>query len=122
VGPTDAENPELHEALRIEWCKTRARAKRWQEDIELVREEMRRVLAYHKYKADEWESKANVRPALPDDYREGVSAYAHRQADIRTTMQSICEKAWRYVGTWIALEKGLMVDDAALEHEGVDES
>ncbi|KAG1740110.1 uncharacterized protein EDB91DRAFT_1237346 [Suillus paluster] len=33
---------ELSEAMRIEWCKAGAHAKRWAEEVELVQEEMRR--------------------------------------------------------------------------------
>ncbi|KAG1845839.1 hypothetical protein F4604DRAFT_1884248 [Suillus subluteus] len=34
------------DGVRIEWCKTRARALRWSEEVELLREEMRRVLQF----------------------------------------------------------------------------
>ncbi|TFY58982.1 hypothetical protein EVJ58_g6062 [Rhodofomes roseus] len=102
VGPEDAQNPELHEALRIEWCKTRARAKRWSEEVELLQEEMRRVQAYHQWKADEWLKKTNPLPMLPADYHEGLSAYAQRQAEVRTSMRLFCQRAWRDVDTYVA--------------------
>ncbi|KAL4259471.1 CxC2-like cysteine cluster KDZ transposase-associated domain-containing protein [Pleurotus pulmonarius] len=38
----------MNEALRIEWCKARARAQRWQEECMLLWEEMRRVIEFHK--------------------------------------------------------------------------
>ena len=33
-------NPNLHVAVRIEWCKAQERAKRYEEEVELVVEEM----------------------------------------------------------------------------------
>lgn len=36
----------LSEAFRIEWCKSRARASRWAEEVELLQEEMRRVAEF----------------------------------------------------------------------------
>ncbi|KAJ7729133.1 hypothetical protein B0H14DRAFT_3518394 [Mycena olivaceomarginata] len=39
----EEEEEGLGEALRIEWAKTRARAYRWTEEVDLVEEEMRRV-------------------------------------------------------------------------------
>jgi len=41
-------------ALRIEWCKARARAHRWQEECLLLREEMSRVILSFQYSARQW--------------------------------------------------------------------
>ncbi|KAJ6554112.1 hypothetical protein B0H10DRAFT_2241606, partial [Mycena sp. CBHHK59/15] len=44
---TEREQPQdvkMNEALRVEWAKTRARAMRWHEEVDLLEEEMRRVL------------------------------------------------------------------------------
>ncbi|KAG1719290.1 hypothetical protein EDB19DRAFT_1898779 [Suillus lakei] len=50
----------LNESLRIEWCKSRARAKRWVEEVQLLREEMRRVAAYLSWHAAWWDRKQTV--------------------------------------------------------------
>ncbi|KAF8069134.1 hypothetical protein FPV67DRAFT_1415501 [Lyophyllum atratum] len=50
----DDADPVLNDGLRIEWCRTRARAMRWAEEVELVQEEMRRVLAFLSWKAGWW--------------------------------------------------------------------
>ncbi|KAF7295802.1 CxC2 domain-containing protein [Mycena chlorophos] len=39
----DGESEEMDEALRIEWARTRARALRWEEELDLLEEEMRRI-------------------------------------------------------------------------------
>ncbi|KAH9836221.1 uncharacterized protein C8Q71DRAFT_708478 [Rhodofomes roseus] len=103
VGPEDAHNPDLQEGLRIEWCKSRARANRWDEEVDLLREEMRRVVRYHSWKARQWLDNADARPTLAANAREGLSAYAHRQAEIRTTMRSVCAHGWRYVDALISI-------------------
>ncbi|KAJ6459377.1 hypothetical protein C8R47DRAFT_1081340 [Mycena vitilis] len=51
----------LHEDIRVEWAKARARADRWQEELILLEEEMRRVLEFCSWKARWWE--ARVEPA-----------------------------------------------------------
>ncbi|KAJ7699783.1 hypothetical protein B0H14DRAFT_3100193 [Mycena olivaceomarginata] len=50
----EGSEPGMAEALRIEWAKTRARAWRWTEEVDLVEEEMRRVLAFLNWKANHW--------------------------------------------------------------------
>jgi len=34
----------LHDSLHVEWCKSRARAMRFTEEVELLQEEMERVV------------------------------------------------------------------------------
>ncbi|KAG1851559.1 hypothetical protein C8R48DRAFT_750003 [Suillus tomentosus] len=43
--------------VRIEWCKARARAARWSEEVDLLLEEMRRVLAYLEWEIGAWRSR-----------------------------------------------------------------
>ncbi|KAF8059257.1 hypothetical protein FPV67DRAFT_1395314, partial [Lyophyllum atratum] len=45
----------LHEGIRLEWVKARARADRWREEVMLLEEEMRRVLEYCEWRASWWE-------------------------------------------------------------------
>ncbi|PBK63970.1 hypothetical protein ARMSODRAFT_979579 [Armillaria solidipes] len=49
---TDAK--ETAEALRIEWCKTRARAHRWHEEVILLEEEMKRVKVFFAWEGRTW--------------------------------------------------------------------
>ena len=41
----------IFSALRVKWCKARARASRWSEECKLIEEEMCRVIAFHIYQA-----------------------------------------------------------------------
>ncbi|KAL1948929.1 hypothetical protein VTO73DRAFT_10735 [Trametes versicolor] len=93
----------LQESLRVEWCKARARARRWTEEVVLLQEEMRRVVAYHKWVEDKWSDFVDGRFPNHLDYREGTNAYAHRQAATRASMRMFCEKAWKDVSLWVSL-------------------
>ncbi|KAI0693244.1 hypothetical protein C8T65DRAFT_711224 [Cerioporus squamosus] len=84
----------LATGLRVEWCKARARAMRWTEEVENLDEEMRRVKQYHVWLAGWWETQATLAQAERADFLEGQTAYAHRQASIRRKMGEYCRSAW----------------------------
>lgn len=83
-------------ALRIEWCRSRARAMRWSEEVLLLLEEMRRVLAYLEWHASWWEEQSTQWPGLGAAETEGMIAYAHRQASIRRSMATVFSTNWKY--------------------------
>lgn len=66
--------------MRVEWAKSKARADRWQEEIVLLTEEMRRVLKYFEWKAAWWRSERDRRPQASTAIRDGLAAYAEKQA------------------------------------------
>lgn len=99
-------------ALRIEWCKSRARAMRWKEEVILLQEEMRRVLAFLTAQATVWRERAagsemridntNTRRHANDSaIIEGRRAYAKQQALLRLDLKAHFEKMWRYVGSYV---------------------
>ena len=47
--------------LKTEYAKSRARVNRWKEEVLLVKEEMRRTVAFLLWKAKWWESLVGVR-------------------------------------------------------------
>ncbi|KAG1888680.1 hypothetical protein F4604DRAFT_1877221 [Suillus subluteus] len=47
------------DGVRIEWCKSCARALRWLEEVELLREEMCRVLQFFAWQGAWWEGQGN---------------------------------------------------------------
>ncbi|KAG1791580.1 uncharacterized protein HD556DRAFT_1240578 [Suillus plorans] len=77
----------LNESLRIEWCKSRTRAKRWVEEVQLLREEMRRVTAYLSWHATWWDAQADRRTGLEPAEVEGLRGYAKRQAAVRRDLR-----------------------------------
>lgn len=89
--------------LRIEWCKARARAMRWSEEVLLLVEEMRRIIAYHTWHADWWEQQAVACTDLSPEEAEGAIAYAFRQSHIRLAIRDYCLKSWANVEEYVAL-------------------
>ncbi|KAG2104983.1 hypothetical protein BD769DRAFT_1612896 [Suillus cothurnatus] len=87
----------LTDVLRVEWCKSRARAHRWTEEVELLREEMRRVCAFFDWHAAWWRDQAGRRIGLDVAKLEGLEAYARRQAALRIMMRDSCVRKWSAV-------------------------
>ncbi|KAF9486724.1 hypothetical protein BDN71DRAFT_1405771, partial [Pleurotus eryngii] len=86
---SDAELTEgMNEALQIEWCKARARAQQWQEECILLWEEMCRVIEFHKWQAQVWETRAN------EASTPGARAYALRQQQTKQDLISRCQDTW----------------------------
>jgi hypothetical protein len=85
---------ELNESMRAEWAKTRARMSRWNEELLLVQEEMRRVLVYHKWKASWWLTRSALRTGNDASILSGVSGYANKQAAISEHMGNQCASYW----------------------------
>jgi hypothetical protein len=85
--------------IHIEWTKACARADRWQEELILLEEEMRRVLKFCEWKALWWDQRVNcgldVAPALT----EGLQAYVLMQAG----RERVWERAWH--DKWAAVRK-----------------
>ncbi len=97
-----AQNPEsdpFNATVRMEWAKTKARAERWEEEVFLLREEMRRAIVDMEWRAEQWITRVNARPNVSSDLLQGLMAYAYKQADIQSSFAS------RYALTWIPILK-----------------
>ncbi|KAF8065986.1 hypothetical protein FPV67DRAFT_1692449 [Lyophyllum atratum] len=86
-------------ALRIEWCRARARAHCWQEECLLLEEEMRRVVAFFEYEERRWHDRSEV--SYPDGMEDqtvmGMRAYCHHQAAVRRSLIDTCHESWKGV-------------------------
>ncbi|TFK59703.1 hypothetical protein BDN72DRAFT_873011 [Pluteus cervinus] len=88
----------LKDDLRIEWCKSRARAKRWQEEVMLLEEEMRRVLMFLDSQCKMWSSRSHFTGNSSNCIQEeGYHAYASRQVSTHTRLRESFEEMWRPV-------------------------
>ncbi|KAG1821349.1 hypothetical protein EV424DRAFT_1511830 [Suillus variegatus] len=103
----------LQDSLRVEWCKTRARHTRWLEEIQLLRVEMHRVLAFFAWEANCWDKRATLRIVDWSEDTEGLTAYAKRQAAIRRALSAHFSEMWSNVG--VLVSAGL--DDGAEDRE-----
>lgn len=99
-------------AVRIEWCRARACAMRWSEEVDLLREEMRRILAFLWWAATRWRTQGRDMPGLDQAQREGVIAYAERQAVVRERLLVHFNHLWRYVDRWLELGASTSDDDS----------
>lgn len=93
---TSAEDPDLNIALRVEWCKAQERANRYEEEVELVVEEMRRVLVTLKLNASDWDERAASFhcPFLDPVVVSGAIAYAYKQADVQRKLFEVFLNDW----------------------------
>ena len=109
---------------RVQWAKCQARAERYEEEVELVVEEMGRTLRYFEWKREWWLSfvsdrsdesdasggsnapgtssvpgKSNVSDksdaSLPLDVQGGLRAYAYRQSDVYNNLIASFVGHWR---------------------------
>ncbi|KAI0039987.1 hypothetical protein FA95DRAFT_1503469 [Auriscalpium vulgare] len=76
----DMTEEEVHEGLRVDWLKERARVRRWDEEVKHLQEEMPRAVRFLQHKAEWWRGLAQQRPDAPTDVHDGLKAYAARHA------------------------------------------
>ncbi|KAG2135246.1 hypothetical protein DEU56DRAFT_981136 [Suillus clintonianus] len=93
-GVSDNTEYGLQDSLRVEWCRARARAHRWEEEVQLLREEMRRVLAFFEWQAVWWDTQGSRRTFGSPESAEGAVAYAHRQASLRRSLAFHFRSIW----------------------------
>ncbi|KAK7053871.1 CxC2 domain-containing protein [Favolaschia claudopus] len=93
-GGPGGDEEELRDAVRVEWSKAKARRDRWVEEVQLLREEMRRVLRFLAWRAGWWEERAVSGREVREDVREGVQAYAARQAAMTRQIARRFRSAW----------------------------
>ncbi|KAJ6458910.1 hypothetical protein C8R47DRAFT_994891, partial [Mycena vitilis] len=91
--PDPSDTAAMNEAVRIEWAKVRARCLRWGEEVDLLEEEMARVVRFLLWRAGWWnkqiDQKGSVGPQL-----EGETAYAARQAALLTKLAEDFSRDW----------------------------
>ncbi|KAJ7036483.1 hypothetical protein C8F04DRAFT_1210089 [Mycena alexandri] len=90
--------------------KAWARTRRWTEEVELLKEEMRRVPVALRWKAQWWRDRMDVEE-FTGEHAEGVRAYGARQAAL---MDSIAE---HFEGMWVGLHDLEVVEGAVIDAE-----
>ncbi|KAF7374455.1 CxC2 domain-containing protein [Mycena sanguinolenta] len=93
-GPGKNEK-ELHDSVRVEWSQAKARKERWEEEVDLLREEMKRVLRFLRWQGIWWEERRKSRrEGVSAELRGGLEAYAARQAAGARAMSRRFKTAW----------------------------
>lgn len=73
---------EVNDGMRVEWARTLARAERWEEEVMLVVEEMKRTLKFLVWKAEWWRIEKGLRTAVSLEVRNGLDAFANSQSAV----------------------------------------
>ena len=109
ISPSD---PDLDAALRVEWCKAQERARCYEEEEELVIEEMRRTLVMFEVTACEWD-KRSASPSLSTldaTAAIGVAAYGAKQAAMHRQLIDV------FINDWYEFIKGNPLADSWLKN------
>lgn len=85
---------EPDDILRSEWARSRARSRRASEEVVLLDEEMRRVLAYLEWKASWWEQREDSRSVRDRELAEGIASYAESQAALQRSLSYSFRSLW----------------------------
>ncbi|KAJ7708497.1 hypothetical protein B0H14DRAFT_3525492 [Mycena olivaceomarginata] len=100
AGSGDAER-DLHDSVRVEWARAKARKTRWVEEVMILEEEMRRTLRYLEWQAIWWEVRVDSRPGATVQVRAGVRAYALKQAALYRRLAKHFKAEWETKCGWI---------------------
>jgi len=84
----------LNKSLQVEWARVQARKQRWEEEVLLTEEEMRRVVKFHEWKAEWWRGQAGRRSDTSASVIHGVTAYAEKQAYLCECLAQSCVAIW----------------------------
>ena len=80
--------------MHVEWAKMKAHVDRWGEEVTLMIEEMRRVIHFLDWRARWWQERAELRPDVDPALRNGLCAYAAKQADLQQGLARSFAKMW----------------------------
>jgi len=94
-GEEGVSEEDVNEVLRVEWTTSFARLERWTEEVELLQEEMRRVVAFLDWRSRDWLARVEARRGdLTPDIQSGVNAYAEKQAAVHRNLAISFTKLW----------------------------
>ncbi|KAF7972629.1 hypothetical protein HWV62_17380 [Athelia sp. TMB] len=94
VAGSALESGGIHDSVRREFLKARARKHRWVEEVMLLVEEMRRVLRFLNWRAHWWRHQQYSWEGLSDDVSDGLRAYALRQAQLCDSIALAFKTKW----------------------------
>lgn len=120
TGDIEMSQEEVETYMMADWAKARERARRFEEEVELSEEEMRRTLLFFSWSAEEWERRAQLHgfsgKRLPDDVVEGLRAYALRRSAMFRELIKVFVSDWyaclepKGLGSkWLSQYSGLIV-------------
>ena len=95
-GDGGASDEEVNDVMRVQWATSHTRMERWAEEVELLQEEMRRVMMFLEWKSESWLAKQDVQSTTaPSSVQSGLQAYARKQAAVHHDLAVLFSKLWR---------------------------
>ena len=91
---TNSSEQVFDEGLRVEWSKSQARKMRWEEEVQIIQEEMRRTIVYYEWKQQWWIKQNPQLTSCEDTIQLGISAYSQKQAHYCKCMAESFARAW----------------------------
>ncbi|RDX40435.1 hypothetical protein OH76DRAFT_1459514 [Lentinus brumalis] len=102
------------ESMRVEWSRFRARVERWEEEEQLLLEEMRRILEFFKHRATWWRDQAGRRSDISPELARALAIYAEKQALVMDRLRT------HFVALWVPyLESAGPLPPWAVQHAGL---
>lgn len=94
--PLEWKEGEADHMLRAEWARSRARTQQSREEVHLVLEEMRRVLAFLDHSARAWGERIVARGSdASPSLMEGLQSYANKQILHQKELAATFRELWR---------------------------
>jgi hypothetical protein len=91
----NASEEDVNDFLRVEWTTSFARLERWAEEVELLQEEMRRVVMFLEWRSVDWSTKVDARKGTStSDVQSGLGAYARKQSAVYHHLAVSFAKLW----------------------------
>jgi hypothetical protein len=75
----------------VNWLRAKARYQRWEEELEIVENEMKWTMSWFSYQENRWRERAEW---AEDEKLEGHRCYAEKQIYIWKKMTEKCLDAW----------------------------
>ncbi|KAF8213240.1 hypothetical protein K438DRAFT_1956654 [Mycena galopus ATCC 62051] len=122
-GPGE-DTEQLHNSVRVEWSKAKARRDRWVEEVQLLREEMKRVLRMLRWTSQRWASCVSGQENVDPERHAGLAAYARRQIYVHRRIAEHFEQDWRgsmAVAVQHVVERDGQIYRELLDSTGVDQ-
>lgn len=96
VREEGASEEDVNEVLRVEWTTSFARLERWKEEVDLLQEEMRRVVVFLEWRSQDWLAKVDIpQGTSAPDVQSGLDAYTKKQAAVYRNLAVSFAKLWR---------------------------
>ncbi|KAG2108722.1 uncharacterized protein F5147DRAFT_745699 [Suillus discolor] len=106
------ENDRVQDCVHIEWCKARACASCWSEEVKLLLEEMRRA----------WQCRATLHQLMKRQEQEGLAAYTFCQAGLHADMRLSFQGMWNDVPILVASTLDAVDDTISKGNDETDEA